>query len=607
MDGHSQEISCIRVSKNGQRLASGQINHPGVKADVIVWDLQLAKSYCDSGRVMIGEECLIHRLRQHLGRVQDVAFSANSQYLATLGGQDDNAVVVWRVEDGAALCGSPAAPDSALCVAWLHNRNDRIVTAGYFHLRVWQIDFSLPKLNPMDAKMGVLRRVMESVTISEDDHFAYLGTATGDVIKVKIDRNDIHSPNDPDTVCPVMVGCSKERFSKGVRTLCSVVNPATGNYNVLVGAGDGTVTYLNPNLNSVAGRRNTLMGGVTSLSVSPSGTIIAGTDLCNKYSLPPDLKEADLKMSCHHGPVNDIAFPEGCNDLVVSSSTGDIRVWNVRVKQELLRIQVPNLECLCCNVTPTGTAIISGWNDGKIRAFYPETGRMKFVIPDAHSERVTALAVCDNDAHSPYRIVSGGAEGKVRIWKVTSSHQALLVSLKEHRGAVNCIKVNKDSSQCISASADGSCIVWDLERYVRILAFFEPNVFASIRYHPDESQMLTCGSNHKITYWDATDGQAIRVIEGGDAIMTALDIEPEGEFFVSGSEDRLLKVWHYDDGITAAVGRGHSGVIKAVKISPDCRQIVSVGGCGEIIFWEFPEFPKLRQVIDDIMGDAHHK
>ena len=36
----------------------------------------------------------------------------------------------------------------------------------------------------------------------------------------------------------------------------------------------------------------------------------------------------------------------------------------------------------------SGSVLVSGWDDGKIRAFYPETGRIKFVIPDAHTERV---------------------------------------------------------------------------------------------------------------------------------------------------------------------------------------------------------------------------
>lgn len=62
-------------------------------------------------------------------------------------------------------------------------------------------------------------------------------------------------------------------------------------------------------------------------------------------------------------------------------------------------------------------------------------------------------------------------------------------------------KVSCENGQCISGSADGSCIVWDLHRGVRVLALFEPNVFKGVRYHPDESQYITCGSNHKVCRW----------------------------------------------------------------------------------------------------------
>lgn len=72
--------------------------------------------------------------------------SCDGKYFASLGGQDDNSVVVWETETGRAVCGSPAAQDSALCVKWLHRRNDRFVTVGNFHLRVWQVDVSIPKV-----------------------------------------------------------------------------------------------------------------------------------------------------------------------------------------------------------------------------------------------------------------------------------------------------------------------------------------------------------------------------------------------------------------------------------------------------------------------------
>ncbi|CAM9465663.1 unnamed protein product [Ectocarpus fasciculatus] len=70
--------------------------------------------------------------------------------------------------------------------------------------------------------------------------------------------------------------------------------------------------------------------------------------------------------------------------------------------------------------------------------------------------------------------------------------------------------------------------------------------------------------------------------------MNTLDVEPSGEAFVSGGDDGLVKVWHYDDGLTMSVGTGHSGSVAAVRISPDRKIIVSVGSEGGIFIWGMP-------------------
>lgn len=39
----------------------------------------------------------------------------------------------------------------------------------------------------------------------------------------------------------------------------------------------------------------------------------------------------------------------------------------------------------------------------------------------------------------------------------------------------------------------------------------------------------------------------------------------EGEHFVSGGEDKLVKLWGYDEGLCYFSGTGHSGTITRVK------------------------------------------
>lgn len=50
---------------------------------MIIWDLNTCE--------------VLYRLELHKGHVQDVAFSPDEKYVATLGGVDDNKLVIWNL------------------------------------------------------------------------------------------------------------------------------------------------------------------------------------------------------------------------------------------------------------------------------------------------------------------------------------------------------------------------------------------------------------------------------------------------------------------------------------------------------------------------------
>ena len=191
-----------------------------------------------------------------------------------------------------------------------------------------------------------------------------------------------------------------------------------------------------------------------------------------------------------------------------------------------------------------GKSIISGWSDGKIRSFLPQSGKPLFVINDAHNHGCTSINATDDGQ----RIISGGAEGDVRVWKITKQTQSMEASLKEHRGRVWSIELNGDNTQAISSSADGSCIIWDIKNYTRVICLFESTAFRQASFNPEEYQILTTGSDRKITYWEKYDGQTIRSVEGSDKELNALAITKEGKHFLSGGQDGILKIWNYDEG-----------------------------------------------------------
>ena len=583
-----KKVSCVALSNDGRYLATGHETDGVTKVEAIIWDLDRAVDTCINGGETRQGDFVIHRLFQHRGKVQSLDFSCDASFLVTLGGQDDNDLIAWDVESGNGICGSPAANDTAYCVKWLNQRNDRFVTCGNYHFRVWQVCTETRKLHAVDASMGSIRRVMKCLSISKDDQFGFAGSKTGEVLKFRIDRDEIKRFEEPDDQRPNLEGYNRERMNNGVTSVACVINPLSGNTNIIAGAGDGTVQLLNPNLRPISSHCVKLDGGVTSISLDQSSkSFIVGTELSQRYSIDVAHFTPELRGSCHYGEIFDVKFPRGCSDLFATASHADIRVWDANQRQELLRIRVPNVTCNAIDITPSGTSIISAWSDKKIRSVFPQSGKSKFVIPDAHPDEVTALAHCnDDDTQTEWRLVSGGKEGGLRVWIITPTHQRLLYSMKEHRGSINALTCNVDGSQVVSASSDGSCIVWDLQNGVRIHALFESAVFNDMIFHPDESQYLTCGTNCKLTYWDAYDANTIRVTDGGDASMTCLDIKSNGNIFVSGSADKQVKLWDYDDGLTLAIGRGHSGVINNVAISPDEKTLVSVGSEGGIFIWD---------------------
>eukprot|EP01062_Namystynia_karyoxenos_P031383 TRINITY_DN2327_c0_g1_i2.p1 TRINITY_DN2327_c0_g1~~TRINITY_DN2327_c0_g1_i2.p1 ORF type:complete len:638 (+),score=243.83 TRINITY_DN2327_c0_g1_i2:91-2004(+) len=561
--GHTDAVSCLAVSPSGRYVASGQKTHMGFQADICVFDWATRKR--------------IHRFTLHKVRVQALAFSHDEAYLASLGGQDDGTLVVWDLSTGRPLCGGPASSDMSMCVRFFRNSSDKLVTGGAGILRVWAIDPVNRKIHPSDVNLGPVKRVVRTLVVSANDKYAYAGTSTGDMLCVQL--------TEPYTI--KFQGPPGSKLRNGV-----VCCAATDDGNLIAGCGGGEVALMSPADLRVL-RTVSLQGQVTSVAVH-GDHIFCGTDKSNVYYVNARTFKEELRQTCHYERINDIVFPDGYSELFATCSNNDIRIWNAGTSQELLRIQVQGLECNCVAFTKDGKMIVSGWSDGKIRAFAPQSGKVIYVITDAHKiqgmrklsgTRSGVTAVCVDNANE--RILSGGADSQVRVWKVSKHKQVMEASMKEHKATVNAIAMRSNDMECISASDDGSCIVWDLNRFMRRAIMYAQTYFRATQYFPDESQILTTGSDKKITYFDACEYSAIRELEGSKVgEINTLDISPDGRWYVTGGADKILKVWSYDAGAVLQIGLGHSGNIQKARFSPDGRFVVSVGDEGGIFIWQ---------------------
>ncbi|KAK2514630.1 hypothetical protein Q9233_014786 [Columba guinea] len=518
LHGHADNVSCVVVSRDGMYVASGQVTCIGFKA----------------------------------------FFSCR--------------VMVWDVSKREAVCGSPASPRSAgnanviMCSSC---RDEMFVTAGNFTIRVWELDTATKKIHPSECYAGQLRRITVCVQMTDDDDDFYLGTTSGDVLKVNTSSKVVTACGPQQkkfSMCGAFWGNSESRILKKLE------NVPRGQCRA------------KPLLS--LHRRMRVEGAVTSLTCrGQDDQFFIGTNKGQMYRSAYATFKEELVAVCHTEAVNDIVFPEGHSDLFVTCSTNDIRVWYMPERLERLRITVPNVTCHAVEVTRDGMVIVSAWNDGKIRAFVPATGEPMYEINNAHNLGVTAIAATSDCK----QIISGGGDGQVRIWNIGEKTQKLREVLKEHRGAVSCIKINKNDKEGVTASLDGTCVIFDLVRYVRKQMILDNTLFKCVCYHPGEYQIITSGTDRKIVYWEVLDGSAIREVQGSlSSSINGMDITSDGASFVTGGDDHLVKLWDYKEGTVTHVGVGHSGNITRLKICPANKYIVSVSADGAVLIWKQP-------------------
>lgn len=475
--------------------------------------------------------------------------------------------MVWDVQSGTALSSVVAHSEVVNAISFFSVSDNLLVTAGRNHVRTWTFDASSRKLKFEPVAMGSLKRDFTTVCVSPDDAVCYCGTRSGDFVEVTL-RESIYKRTGP---------AKGGAFAGGVSSASLIPGG-----DILIGTGEGVLVKVSLLSLRVISRSEPLGGGtITSIALTPDGThFFAGTSRSNIFWVHTDTLKAELRSACHTEQINQLCFPYKCGgEVVASASRSEIRLWNTGSKQELLSVQVPNVDCLSIAFGRDGKSIVSGWSDGKIRAFTPQTGTLIFAIHEAHKEGVTALATCVD------KIVSGGVRGEVRVWRIASPQfQQLEATMKEHRDRVSAIQVREDDLRAVSTSRDGSCIVWDLMKGVRLVCMIEQTKLNGVVYSADFAQVVTIGSDKKITYWDVFDAQPLRALDGAGSGALSVIARGWNERLIVAGEDGLVRVWDYDMGAILFECVGHSCPVTACACHE--KMIVTGDAQGALYFWQ---------------------
>jgi WD40 repeat protein/DNA-binding XRE family transcriptional regulator len=200
-------------------------------------------------------------------------------------------------------------------------------------------------------------------------------------------------------------------------------------------------------------------------------------------------------------------------------------------------------------------------------------------------------------------------QGEVILWDLETG--AELRRLQGHTDWVNGVAFSPDGKSALSASADGTLILWDISAALpgpagtgntsvaagAIIRRFEGHTGGvnGVAFSPDGHTALSASDDGSLILWDVANGQIVRRFQGHTRGVTRVAFSPDGKTALSGSYDKSLILWDVGSGQAMRRLEGHTDYITGLVFHPDGRTALSTSYDFTLRQWDLETGQELRQ------------
>ncbi|RVE43721.1 hypothetical protein evm_011636 [Chilo suppressalis] len=198
------------------------------------------------------------------------------------------------------------------------------------------------------------------------------------------------------------------------------------------------------------------------------------------------------------------------------------------------------------------------------------------------------------------RLYSAGRDGIIRVWNTATGVQDRYIqSMEHHTDWVNDIVLCCGGKNLISASSDTTVKVWNAPKgFCMSTLRTHKDYVRTLAYAKDKEQVASAGLDRAIFLWDVNTLTALTAsnntvttssLVGNKESIYSLAMNPPGTILVSGSTEKVLRVWDPRNCSRLMKLKGHADNVKALVVSQDGSQCVSGSSDGTIKLWSLSQ------------------
>jgi platelet-activating factor acetylhydrolase IB subunit alpha len=279
---------------------------------------------------------------------------------------------------------------------------------------------------------------------------------------------------------------------------------------------------------------------------------------------------------------------------------------------------------------PVYSLVLTASEDATIKLWDFESGKFERTL-QGHQEAVNDLAI----NHNGTMLASCSSDLSIKLWDMEQFEN--IKTLQGHDHTVSAVKFNGAGDFIVSASRDKTIKLWEVATGFCVRTFVGHDQWVRrALIHPFGTFIISASMDQTIKVWNFKTGEIIKTLREHEHVIETLAIsnanadqfiklmrEEEkqtnpsnaathqtqgqgsssassqsqslgGEYLVSGSRDKTIRLWELSSGQCIRTLSGHDNWIRSVTFHPSGRYLISCSDDKTIRVWDFTK--NLKQV-----------